>query len=200
VIAKDSSRSGNPVTQWLPLTLQSGPSLASINPTLGGIVGGTDVMIRGAGFHPGSQVYLGDLLLLPDGGTVLDQQTIVGRAPAHVAGLASVVVRNPLGSAQLRDAFRYLPPPQIDSISPEEGNRDGGTMIRVRGSGFTPQTLIFFGPSLVAAEPCEQQSFSDETEITGRAPAGRGATSVWAFDPDLGWTRLPDGFRWSAAP
>jgi hypothetical protein len=32
------------------------------------------------------------------------------------------------------------------------------------------------------------------------APAGMGHTSVWAMDPDLGWTRLPDGFGWSAMP
>jgi hypothetical protein len=52
----------------------------------------------------------------------------------------------------------------------------------------------------VSAEPCEEQQLADDTEITGRAPAGRGQTSVWAFDSDLGWTRLADGFRWGEAP
>jgi hypothetical protein len=198
--ARDRSASGNVVHQSITLTAEGAPVLTSINPTLGGIVGGTDVVIRGAGFHPGSQVYLGDLLLLPHGGTVLDEQTIVGRAPAHVAGAASVVVRTPIGSTKLADAFRYLPPPQIASISPEMGSPDGGTVIHVRGRGFTDQTQIFFGESLVSAERCEELQKLNDTEIVGRAPAGRGQTSVWAFDPDLGWTRLPDGFGWMVGP
>src|SRR5206468_870697 len=131
------------------------------------------------------------------GGTLLDPQTITGRTPAHVAGPVSLLVRTPIGDAQLPDAFAYAPPPLIVSITPESGDPNAGTSVRVRGAGFTFDTKIFFGVTLASAEPCEEQNFVNEAEIQCVAPGGTGRASVWAFDAEVGWTRLPDGFGWS---
>jgi hypothetical protein len=197
-VAVDSATASNRTEQSLSLIVQSAPTVAAVSPTRGGIVGGTDLVITGSGFVMGSQVSIGGVLMLPHGGVVVDAQTIFGRAPAHGEGLATIVVRTPIGEAKLRDAFLFAPPPKIEAILPEVGDPDGATVVRVRGRGFTSQTQIFFGDTLVAAEPCEEQTFISETEISGAAPAGRGRTSVWAFDAALGWTRLTDGFGWMA--
>jgi hypothetical protein len=197
-IAIDSGATGNRTEASVLLTVQNPPRVLEVSPARGGIVGGTDLVVRGAGFHPGTQVYVGDLLMLPGGGTIVDAQTIVGRAPAHAAGWATVLARTPIGDAMLPGAFEYRPPPQIETILPESGDPDGGTEFRVRGHGFSASTQIFFGDSLVSAEPCEDRVIVSDVEITGHAPAGQGNTSVWAFDAELGWTRLPDGFAWKA--
>jgi hypothetical protein len=196
--AVDASNAGNQRTETVSLVVQAPPTVTSIHPLRGGTAGGTDLVITGSGFFPGTQVFLGDVMILPRGGTVLDAQTIIGRAPPRGEGPASVVVRTPIGDAQLPNAFQYESPPQIDSILPEAGNPEGGTAIRVRGHGFTPKTRIFFGATLVGAIPCEEQHYVSDAEISGFAPAGKGSTSVWAFDDELGWTRLTDGFSWRA--
>ena len=196
-VATDDSAAMNHTEQSMTFIIESPPTLAAVSPTRGGIVGGTDLVVRGSGFFPGTQVYIGDLLLLPHGGVVMDQQTIFGRAPAHSQGPATVLVRTPIGDAQLGDGFLYQPPPQIEAILPEVGDPGGGTAFRIHGHDFTSATQIFFGDTLVGAEPCEAQTVVSAIEITGFAPAGRGQTSVWAFDDELGWTRLPGGFGWS---
>jgi hypothetical protein len=127
----------------------------------------------------------------------MNQQTIFGRTPAHAEGPVPVVVRTPIGEAPLTGVFQYALPPQIEAILPETGDPDEATAIRVRGHRFTRNTQIFFGHSLVGAQPCEVQTLESENEISARAPTGRGRTSVWAFDADLGWSRLADGFGWS---
>jgi hypothetical protein len=199
-IATDASAAMNRTETVLRLPIQRPPTVTEVSPIRGGTLGGTDVVVRGSGFFLGTEVYLGDLLLLPGGGTVIDQTTIVGRAPAHAPGTAALLVRTPIGEVKVPDVFSYVTPPRIDTIMPELGNPDGGTAIRVRGTGFTKTTQIYFGDSLVGARPCEEQRYISEAEIAGSAPAGRGHTSVWAFEPETGWSRLADGFSWSTSP
>lgn len=196
-VATDNAAVPNRAEHSLAFTLQRPPGITGVSPSLGGVAGGTDLVVRGSGFYPGSKVYLGDLPLVPDGGIVMDPQTIFGRAPAHAEGVVSIEVRTPLGDAELADVFRYALPPQIEAILPETGDPDGA-MFRVRGKRFTKNTQIFFGDTLAGAEPSEVQGFVSDMEIMGFAPAGRGRTSVWAFDADLGYSQLPDGFGWSA--
>jgi hypothetical protein len=196
--ATDTAAVPNHAEQSLVFVVQRPPTVIGISPTLGGVDGGSDLVLQGSGFVPGTKVYVGGLLLLPDGGVIMDAQTIYGRTPPHAEGPATVLVRTPIGDVPLADIFLYAQPPQIETILPEIGDPDGATVFRVRGQRFTKNTLIFFGDTLSGAEPCEIQSWTSDTEITGAAPAGRGRTSVWAFDPDLGFSRLPDGFGWSA--
>jgi len=194
--ATDTAAVPNWAEQTMVFTVQRPPAVVGISPSLGGIAGGTDLVLRGSGFVAGTKVYVGGLLLLPDGGTVMDSQTIFGRTPPHAEGPATVLVRTPLGEVPLTDIFLYAQPPQIEAIIPETGDPDGATIFRARGHRFTKSTQIYFGDSLAGAEPSEEQKVNSDTEIEGRAPAGRGRTSVWAYDPDLGFSRLADGFGW----
>jgi hypothetical protein len=175
------------------------PMVLGVSPTRGGQDGGTDVVIAGTGFPPGSRVLVDGTPLEPrsTAGVRVDSQTLSGRMPAHPEGTVSLVVQTAIGDAVLRDAFTFVAPPNIKGISPESGNPDGGTMVRIRGERFTMDTKIFFGDNLPGAIPLAGLMKISDGEIIGVAPRGQGRTSVWAVEPELGWSRLPDGFGWS---
>ncbi len=176
------------------------PTATTMVPSHGGSAGGTDIVIRGSGFVPGTQVMVGNRPLVPNGGILVDERTISGRVPAHAPGPAMVVVRTPIGETPLPSFFTYILAPLIEAIAPEVGDSDGGTAVRVRGRGFTPTTRIYFGATLTGAGALQNATFVDGSELRGTAPPGRGAASVWAVDPELGWTRLVDGFSWMDTP
>jgi hypothetical protein len=189
----------NVTEETLFFRLQARPVAVSITPARGGIAGGTDVVIRGSGFPPGSRVLVDGTPLDPrgDAGILVDGGTISGRMPPHVEGSVSVMVRTSIGDAVLRDAFTFELPPKIKDISPEAGDPAGGTAVRIRGELFSDRTKVFFGDRLPAAILLGDLKVVSAGEITGVAPPGRGRTSVWAFDPEVGWSRLEEGFGWS---
>ena len=183
----------------LPFTVLAQPLAQTISPASGGTAGGTDVVISGVGFLPGSQVFVDGALLFPDGGIVLDGQTqISGHVPAHEEGVAKVVVRTPIGDAAGDLAFKYLPPPIVEAIAPNVGAAAGGTGVSITGMNFGAGTRIYFGATLDSAVPLADQFLQSDSMIVGHAPMGNGQTTVWAVDEVLGFTRLPNAFSWRA--
>jgi len=182
----------------LTVTLHERPVVTGVSPAYGGTAGGTDVVISGTGFLPGSQVSIDGELLFPNGGMVVDEHTISGHTPAHGPGLGAVTVRTPVGDAVGDPKFSYLPPPNITGIAPVDGPESGGTAVTITGTGFTLSTHIYFGQTLADAVPLAESYLQNDTSIIGRSPPGRGQSSVWAFDGSLGFTRLSDAFTWSA--
>jgi len=195
--ATDGAAIPNPARAILELDLFDRPSLASISPASGGTAGGTDVLVLGTGFLAGSQAMIDGELLFPNGGIVVDENTISGHTPAHAAGTGLVSVRTPLGQANETKLFTYLPPPLIAAVTPEMGPATGGTAVAISGANFGADTRIYFGPALDGAAPLAEQFVQSDTAIIGRAPAGSGTTTVWAFDAALGFTKLVGGFTWS---
>jgi hypothetical protein len=196
--AQDSASPPNLSRNQLSIHLRAAPTLRSIRPARGGTMGGTDILVKGTGFAAGTTASVDDVPLFPDGGIVVDSTTLSGHVPPHAAGEALLRVHTPLGDAAGAVTFVYVSPPQIDGIVPEVGSVAGGTPVTIKGRSFSPQTQIYFGPVLTNALPLAEPSFADETSIVGRAPAGLGRTTVWAFDAELGFTELADGFTWSA--
>ena len=180
------------------------PTLLSVTPARGGTAGGTEVVVRGTGFRPGSRVYFGRTLLQPGGGIRLDDQTISGRTPAHPEGGARVWVETPLGDARLSTAqtlFEFDPPPVLRALDPAVAPSTGGTALRAIGEHFTAQTRLLAGPSLRAAVPLADQVVLSATEIRATTLPGPGQTrtTVFAVDPDNGWTALADGLTFTGA-
>ena len=179
------------------IVLRGVPSVSSIWPPSGGTRGGTDVVIRGTGFVPGSKATLDDVPLFPDGGVYVGPNTLSGHVPPHAEGGARLVVHTPLGDTKGAVVFQYLPAPQIAAIAPEVGSVAGGTGVNITGKNFSQQTRIFFGTRLEDALPLDQSTWKTNTLIVGQAPAGNGQTTVWAFDENLGFTELANAFLWS---
>jgi hypothetical protein len=196
--AQDSADPPNLTQTQLPIPLRAVPTLTSIWPARGGTMGGTDIIVTGTGFVPGTTASVDGVPLFPNGGIVVDSNTLSGHVPPHPEGAAPLRVHTPLGDAAIVMSFHYLDPPKIDGIMPAVGSAAGGTPVTVEGSNFTRQTQIYFGSTLARALPLAKPSLTSAGSIAGTAPAGSGPTTVWAFDPELGFSELPDGFTWSA--
>ena len=196
--AFDASATHNRGAAARSFTVLAQPLVQTISPPSGGTAGGTDVVITGTGFLPGSQVFVDGALLFPDGGIVLDGQTqISGHVPAHEEGKASITVRTPIGDAAGPPVyFQYLPPPSVEDVMPKVGAAAGGTGVSITGKNFGAGTRIYFGLTLDSAVPLADQFLQSDTMIVGHAPKGEGQTTVWAVDDVLGFTRLPNGFAW----
>ncbi len=195
--ATDDSIAQNRGEKTLPFTVLAMPSIASISPATGGTLGGTDVVITGTGFIAGSQAMIDGIPLFPEGGIVINENTLSGHVPAHAEGAVPVIVRTPIGNTSVALVFVYLPPPLVESITPNVGAAEGGTAVLLTGENFSATTQIFFGTTLDGAVPLGEPFLQSNSTIVGRAPAGSGQTTVWAFDAALGFTKLPSGFGWS---
>jgi hypothetical protein len=181
----------------LTFSLVARPAVQSISPSYGGLAGGTDVVIKGSGFLPGSSATLDGLPLFPNGGIVVNPSTLTGYVPPHRFGSAALVVNTPIGPTTQSVAFLYQQPPLIQEIEPNTGAAAGGTPLAISGEYFSEQTQIYFGLTLDSAVPLRAPHFLSDTSIGGLSPFGTGQTTVWAFDAALGWTQLKNGFSWS---
>jgi len=195
-VALDDSAARNRGEASLSFTVRAKPTVESISPSSGGTAGGTDVVITGSGFLPGSQAILEGVPLFPDGGIVIDENTLSGHVPAHKEGSAAITVHTPIGDAMGALVFTYLPPPLVETIAPTTGATAGRTAVTLTGQNFSASTQIYFGATLDSAVPLTQLSRPNDNTIIGRTPSGSGPTTVWAFDQALGFTRLVNGFTW----
>jgi hypothetical protein len=200
IAASDDAAPPNQTSVKYPIRLTPIPTVDLVRPATGGVAGGTNVVIKGSGFVAGSRVSFGDSLLIPNGGIVVDPQTITGYAPAHPApGSVPVIVQSRLGVASSASGFEYLPRPQILSISPNYAKQGTDTDVQVLGTNFTADTIIYLGRTLADAKSLKNPSWlSISGIIRGTVPAASapGRTTVWAFDANNGWTSLPNGFSW----
>ena len=206
ITAVDDAPSDNETDRPVPIHLSARPTVSSVAPKYGGVDGGTNVVIQGSGFIPGTRVYFGTDLLIPNGGIIVDRQTISGYTPAHVKGpvpvkySVPVTVRSDLGFASWDQKFEYQPSPRILSIDPAFGQEGEETQVQIRGSNFTTNTIIYLGHDLANAVALAGANFANDTEIDGVVPPGSGQVTVWALDPNTGWSSLlePNGFSWNA--
>jgi hypothetical protein len=197
VEALDRAAVPNRGTASVSLTLRDPPAIESVEPARGGVAGGSDVVVTGSGFLPGSRLLVEGVLLAPDGGTVIDEHTISGRMPPHPTARVALELRTPLGDSKLPLAFEYLEPPAIHSIAPDGGDPAGGTPVRIVGERFTADTQVLLGDSLTGAVPLAAPELVSDTVIRGLTPPGTGRASVWVVDSATGWDRLVDGYGWT---
>ena len=196
ITAVNDAPSNNRTDKPFPIALTPRPTVSSVKPQAGGVAGGTNVVIQGSGFEAGSRAYFGNSLLIPNGGIVVAPEIISGYAPAHSEGFVAVTVQSRLGFASWDQKFEYRLRPQILWIDPALGLQGENTLVRVRGANFTKTTIIYLGHALANAVALTGVTSASDTEIDGVVPPGSGQVTVWAFDPDNGWTSLPDGFSW----
>jgi hypothetical protein len=181
----------------LSFTLKDKPAISSMNPETGGTAGGTDVVILGSGFLPGSTATLDDQPLLPDGGIRVSNTMISGYTPAaREAGTPRIVVHTPMGDASAIGLFRYKASPVLLSIWPDHGPPSGGTGVTISGANFGTNMRVYLGATLDEAVALEALVVQGTTSIIGVTPAGSGTTTVWAVDDALGFAKLRDGFTW----
>jgi hypothetical protein len=163
------------------------PTVASLSPNSGPSTGGTSVIIAGNNFS-GSSVTFGGTA-----GTVTARSatSLTVTAPAHAAGLVSVVVTNSDGqSATLANSYTYVAVgPTITGLSPTSGSRFGGTSVTISGSGFVSGAVVTFGGTRGSVQSISATSIRVRTPSHSRGtvpvvvtnPNGQSATRANAF-------------------
>jgi len=144
-------------------------ALFAVEPDTSDVSGGVDVMLTGAGFESGLEVYF-------DASPALDVFVVtstiaIATAPPHPPGLVDVLVSHPRveqGEPRvLPAAFRYEAELQVFELTPDRGDVRGGELLTVHGVGFTADTRFFIG-----GRPAIGQSVVDAQTLTGIAPPG----------------------------
>ncbi|MBC7724914.1 MAG: IPT/TIG domain-containing protein [Burkholderiaceae bacterium] len=143
------------------------PTISSLVPDNGPVIGGTVVTITGSGFTGATGVLFDGL---PGTAVAVDSDTqITVTSPAHIAGPVDVVVVK-AGGNSLPASFTYtetvLVVPTITSLVPDNGPVEGGTVVTITGSGFTGATGATFD-----AAPGTVFSVDSDTQITVTTPA-----------------------------
>ena len=170
--------------------------VSSITPGVGDPQGGDDVTISGAGFDGPVRVTFNNataqvLNVTPTRIRVRTPSATAAGITVPVGSTVPVSVGvtinvNEVGTQtdQLANAFTYshgggggIDQPTFFSISPASGTNDGGTTVRIRGTGFQAPIQVFFGIGVSAASfngvEAQVQSVSS-TEIVAVSPAARG--------------------------
>lgn len=121
------------------------PTVTRIEPGAGDVAGGTDVTISGTMFGPGVKVWFGDTLAA--GVVVKNYHQLVAVAPkAQWPGAVDIGISRGTGPRHvLKNGYRYTGYLSVTSLTPAMGPAAGGTAVTVIGSGFAPDTKVYFG-------------------------------------------------------
>ncbi|WP_181408820.1 IPT/TIG domain-containing protein [Schumannella soli] len=161
------------------------PTATSLTPTTGGTAGGTTVTITGTGFTGATGVTFDGVA----GGsfTVVNDTTITVAAPAHATGSVPVLVQHPDGTATVPGGFTYVAAaPSIQSVSPNAGPADGGTVVTISGPSVGSATAVTIGGT-----PATGLTVVDANTITVVNPAhAPGAADVVVTLPTVTLTSV----------
>ena len=127
------------VTQATTVTYYPVPTVTSINPNAGPLVGGTTVTITGTGFVSGSTTNLFGANAAT-GVTVVSGTSITAVSPAAGAGNIDVTVATPGGTSTTSSVnqFIYDAVPTVTSISPTaQATATAGTAVTITGTGLS---------------------------------------------------------------
>ncbi|MDA8391981.1 MAG: IPT/TIG domain-containing protein, partial [Actinomycetota bacterium] len=152
------------------------PAVASVLPSSGPIVGGTQVTIAGTGLGSATAVDFGG----NPGSIVSDTATqLVAVTPPGVSTVdVTVTTAGGTSPVSFRDRFGYVALlPTVTSVSPGRGLAAGGTQVVVLGTNLERAIEIFFGNQVGTI-------VSDtSTRIVATAPAGSGTVDVAVLAP-----------------
>ena len=140
------------------------PTVTSVSPKSGPSAGGTAVTIEGTGFLPGAKVKIGSEATSVE---VISETQLTARTAATKAGTDEVVVSDEYGTSTGGPSYTYEPPPApvVTSINPPAGPAEGGTLVTIEGTGFTPDVKVTIGGQATEVEVVS------ETKLIARTPA-----------------------------
>ena len=144
------------------------PTIASVSPSAGPLVGGTTITIAGANLAGAAVKVDGKAAT----SVVATASSISAKVPAGTAGAKNVVVSTVGGSVTKAGAFTYVPLPTITGVSPSSGPMVGGTSITITGTNLAGAKVTIDGKAATGV-------VASAASISATAPAGTvGAKSV----------------------
>jgi formylglycine-generating enzyme required for sulfatase activity len=166
------------------------PTVISLTPDAGPLVGGVPVTITGNNILNPLEVTFGGT---PATVVNSSRSTISVMAPAGAQGSAAVVVIT-RGGSTVAGAFAYLAAPTITAVSPNSGVAAGGQTITVTGSNFYGNPSVLFG-----ASPASSVLVLSPTQLAVVVPPGvAGSTVSLTVSSSFGATTLPNAFAYLA--
>jgi hypothetical protein len=202
VVVEAEDTANNVGRAQITLAVGVTPMATSVAPTLGPATGGTLVSVVGARFIVGTQVFVGDQLLQPNGGTVVSAGLIQGTTVAQEPGTYPVMVQTGAESVQA-GAFELIGRPEVLMVSPTTGPPAGGTHVAIVGKYFRKDTTsldgrtrILFGSDRSSAAELCCPLFISENRIEGFTPPGAGLSSIFAQDAIAGVSQLAFSFTY----
>lgn len=118
------------------------PTIDSVSPDAGALVGGDSVTIHGTGFTEGTEVTFDGVAATEV--TVLSSAEIMAVTPVHTVGTVDVTVTTSIGSATLEQAFTYLDWPAISQVGPMYVVENLEHEVTLTGEGFWPGMTVLF--------------------------------------------------------
>ena len=172
------------------------PTISSVLPNSGPVIGGTVVTITGTDFQSGATVTFGQT---PAAVVFSSATQLLATTPAHAQGIVDVIVRNPdTQSATVPGGFTYqpVPAPTIISLQPTSGPTVGGTLVSIAGTNFLAAATVSFG-----GEPATPVTVTSSTQIDTVTPAhAAGVVDVWVTNLDGQLATLASGFTYVLPP
>jgi hypothetical protein len=149
----------------------SSPTVMTITPVSGSVVGGTSVTIKGKEFNQVASVKFGSTEATSV--TRNSATSLTAVTPPEIAGLVDVTVTTPIGTSAIssKDHFKFTP--TITSLSPNGGSTAGGTSVTVTGAGFVVGTS---GTKFVFGKASKSVNCTSTTECTVVTPAHEAGT------------------------
>ena len=175
------------------------PQISSVTANSGPVSGGQVVTITGVSFRNNS-------LQIKFGGTpapwVLYRSAtmLTAAVPPHAAGLVNVELNQTINGqaewTQMAEAYTYIAPPTVSSVSPNQGLGGGGTAVSITGTNFAAGATVSFG-----GVPAANVVITDSSHITCNTPAhASGAVDVVVRNGDGQEGTLASGFTYGAQP
>jgi hypothetical protein len=148
----------------------SAPTVTSVVPSFGPLVGGSSVIVNGTGFDPAgvpaTGVSVGSTNINPCPGSPCftvgsDSQLTIANFPSGSAGPVDLAVTTVGGTSATSSADRYTyqPPPAVTGLAPPTGPTGGGNSVTVTGTTFQSAgqfttTSVLVGTHNITATPC----------------------------------------------
>jgi hypothetical protein len=182
--------------------LPNPPAVSSVSPASGSVSGGTPIRIIGTGFVAGATVEIGQgggvgPTAIPASEVVVVSSTEItaktgGGAKAGTFNLF-VIDSGGTSVGNTGDDFTYNPAttPTVSSVSPASGTVNGGTEIKITGTGFVSGATVEIGQGGgvgPTAIPASKVVVVSPTEITATTGGGAKAGTFNLFVIDSGAT------------
>jgi len=189
---------GSTVSNAVPLTVVSAtaPEVSDAYPTNLAVGVEHIIHVQGRNFVNGSVVLIeGELWPTT---FVSDTELDATFTPQVLGGPQGVTVRNPNGDVSPDDGYVYVyvDPFGATSITPEEGPIGVPVDITVIGSGFTPETVLWFSSNSIP-EAAMPTTYVSPTELHGTFTPAANTSYVW---PRIGTTNGSFRYFYADAP
>jgi CSLREA domain-containing protein len=124
--------------------LRNPPTISTLSPNAGTTLGNMSTTITGMGFFDVTSVKFGTSTA---SFTVQNFTTIYALAPVHAPGFVNVTITTGHGTSatSLATLYKFVAPPTVTSVSPNNGSASGHNTVTITGTGFTGATNVTFG-------------------------------------------------------